>query len=1201
MGLIRKTPNQKIKILPKLKMNPAKVWALISLLFLFLSVFSWIVGDFSAKADIFENSTLIADSETEGEGGEEGERDVVEGSCDVAEEEGLSVICGVVKSARIENDGGYLTTGEPVENVTVAIFESNPESPTGKTIEGDLMHLFSSTTTNSEGQFRVKARELGPKEGNIYIAFLCGGRVAGLKRTQSSSDIPRLVTHVNCGSDKLSASIPPAKLNYVNRSGNFLTCLTNPLKNAIGGVLSWINVDSPQEVAFYNEPPVRISGWVTEENYDFRYLPKEKAKKVINMSDRNFLLNQGLDASDGAYWHKDCEIRYGNDATCSSANLGDDALTNNLLHYIPERPVDQAYRTKEIRFNFKQTGIDPISMYSYMKGVYGDVAKANIATQVQVEDNTDYSDVVSCKNLAASKQVIAEDEENLVNTKLTVSPGLGLSTPFECESRIENQDSDLDKAACKKESGGYLTWEEILNDQDLKDKYFRCDQLAIKGGIVHSDYFSEVTDDAGQWEGVRDVPFDLFKTEAANPFLTETNTIIPGEHSQKTLGVSGLSEEKNKLNVMDVPFSNSKSEEGKDEGGEEKTYGSSEIESFFNQDNGGEIVLWDIGAQNMPACSISVTSMLGKLENYVLDQVLDTEKRGLITNFFQGVEDHIISPVSGSANFSTGVSTLRDELLTKRFSNDYLDSVLRAGAKGEEVDLGDIKLLQKLAIVKGIIGDKETKSFGERDKITLLPKDLKIEYELNKENFEEKFPAYGSSEYPGSHEHYPWDAESKNRACDVYAGESGDDPYEVRTCKVTDCDVEVFTINPITGLPKLTYEDCNQTQIESCLIGDPARNVICKVKEAGPYDNVHALETAFEAYIRDGHDSDLNVEEPIGLDTLADESADLSNAFVSPYSGPVKEKKLATLDVEYSGNNSDYGKKGFDVPEPSGGVPEFMYTASAAPTGGAWGEMNDMYYHCNIEFMGEGSVGSNEVVMPTIEYQWDCPVIPVNTCSGDAWEEIEGMPSVSTVQPEALPAFMKLQTNYAQHPEVLEAYANGEEKTGIPCEVFAGIHFVEGGGSPNQGLEEGQPISPGELKQSVLNAAANLKAAADAEEKNKNIDDAELDDFETLVAALSMYNGSGNQQCWLGPSKNGCPIADTTYSKAGKCPPKWYAEDSMYALNWLDSRHRDMDLRFCSDEVPGDPCAYICDPPEIWQRPGAMTVATMLNAVSGSD
>ena len=133
--------------------------------------------------------------------------------CKYSNLEGLVYFCGYVKNS---------TDSSPVEGVTVAVYEELPKGPSalnptelysgsGK-YGGNLVHLFTSTSTNEAGHFEITGR----RDHNVYVAFLCGDNMlGGLKRIEELSRIEYLDEFVNCNSN---AYIMKSRVVY--RKGN---------------------------------------------------------------------------------------------------------------------------------------------------------------------------------------------------------------------------------------------------------------------------------------------------------------------------------------------------------------------------------------------------------------------------------------------------------------------------------------------------------------------------------------------------------------------------------------------------------------------------------------------------------------------------------------------------------------------------------------------------------------------------------------------------------------------------------------------------------------------------------------------------------------------------------------------------------------------------------------------------------------------
>jgi len=186
------------------------------------------------------------------------------------------------------------------------------------------------------------------------------------------------------------------------------------------------------------------------------------------------------------------------------------------------------------------------------------------------------------------------------------------------------------------------------------------------------------------------------------------------------------------------------------------------------------------------------------------------------------------------------------------------------------------------------------------------------------------------------------------------------------------------------------------------------------------------------------------------------------------------------------------------------------------------------------------------------------PAPPTSVCDGSSFEALN--PPQSTTS-EARSYFQSYISQNLK-PELVDVYAQAEQATGVPCEVLAGIHFIEGGNQPNASLQNGGPLT-GTLLESAIQAGNELKAKVGGQ----------INSWDSVITALSRYNGGGNSNCGM----------DSRYT--GACPPPEGIDDP-YATAWIDSGHLNMYLIYCSDYTK---CP---EPFPFFARPGALTVAT---------
>jgi hypothetical protein len=181
------------------------------------------------------------------------------------------------------------------------------------------------------------------------------------------------------------------------------------------------------------------------------------------------------------------------------------------------------------------------------------------------------------------------------------------------------------------------------------------------------------------------------------------------------------------------------------------------------------------------------------------------------------------------------------------------------------------------------------------------------------------------------------------------------------------------------------------------------------------------------------------------------------------------------------------------------------------------------------------------------------------TCEGVAFSKVEGLPEYATI-----PDFAKenFETYVAPQvtQELIDVYGQVEADTGIPCEIVAGIHWMEGGMNPDQSLLDGGPLR-GTLLEDATIAMEHLKDKMGMSDVAP--DQIQLN-YETLLMGLARYNGPGNANCtsnYLGEER------PTRWRSAGYCPVDMEGDDHIYPVNWIDDKHQEMDLIFCMDTV----------------------------------
>jgi hypothetical protein len=181
-----------------------------------------------------------------------------------------------------------------------------------------------------------------------------------------------------------------------------------------------------------------------------------------------------------------------------------------------------------------------------------------------------------------------------------------------------------------------------------------------------------------------------------------------------------------------------------------------------------------------------------------------------------------------------------------------------------------------------------------------------------------------------------------------------------------------------------------------------------------------------------------------------------------------------------------------------------------------------------------------------------------------------------------------------RHPNNIEAYKQASAATGVPWELLAGVHSVEGGSDPTHSLVSGRvigqnepdvvrsggcssqrtgpgipiPVSGGcgfaSLLDSAIYAANHLSQKIGHAPQN----------FQDAVTALSRYNGGGNRNC-----------GRTPYTS---CPAQFEGEDDPHPMSMFDVNHYPMYIVYCADLT-------LCSTPRLYQRIGVMAVVRALS------
>ncbi len=257
-----------------------------------------------------------------------------------------------------------------------------------------------------------------------------------------------------------------------------------------------------------------------------------------------------------------------------------------------------------------------------------------------------------------------------------------------------------------------------------------------------------------------------------------------------------------------------------------------------------------------------------------------------------------------------------------------------------------------------------------------------------------------------------------------------------------------------------------------------------------------------------------------------------------------------SINVTYSGTNIDVSSANTDLKLPHlGGISEYFLK-------GIQTALRPKGYGDPIAFANSSSLP--EIGLPT---ECSNEEVPPGTCDGSVFSKYNPPPKTTASGKNYFETYIFPYLS----SDLLAVYKEAERRTGVPCEVLAGIHFREGSNNPNQSLQNGGPIQ-GCLLESAETAGWQLAGAVGGT----------IDSWNELITALMRYNGPGNSNC-----------SDTNSIYSGPCPPP-EGIDHNYTVNWIDYSHLKMNIIYCWDYTKC-PLPYPID-----GRPGALTVATEL-------
>lgn len=1165
-----------------------------------------------------------------------GQEDTLFNGCPKSGHAGLASVCGTVKSALIEIDGGEITE-KPLEGITVALYEANPDSDTGL-INGKLTNLFSSTATNKNGQYHLTMRKIGPLNNNVYVVFFCNGELGWYKRLANSlKDHINIDASVSCSSrGEYVYTLPPSKLDFVDRSGS-IACVTR--------------VDStspePLDIGFKEvKPIVKVSSEAKEESYDSRYYDPDGDFSILGFTIGSYV---------GAYRREDCVWKKGKGPGDGKAAMEcdyddvrkktypQDFYTDPHLASLPEENNMEGYRQWEVRSDIQGKNASATAVSQASHGLLG-----SFDDRYSYRKNSDPSDFeyIDCEQLKLCNDPISMGDDISPNQQKCGGLAINLATPYTWVEIQKAVEENPDKPVCKHTNGEVMTVKDIMppwaasaHGYKMPREYFNPTYILMSGAAVET-WSQEVVGDSFAATAPRSEPFDVFKTATDDPTKTNLHIVYNEEGnasptkllrvvSPDDFGVKGG----NIADVLKTPYT-------------EDTYKP-------------DLVVYDGARDMVRLCPAAGVTGLDEVKNTDASKE-DEDKIILASNFRGTAEDQYGSLSAGTGSYFFGDKGLdRTGYLSQRVGlfgiismliRDLHDVCLRVASGGGALEYGKCAL----GWFASAIGDGGAKSFGKRTGYgsgsgelptpDIVPK--MVHYPLSEANFDENFPAYGQGGYPGEHADYPWNDVLDVLAggyCDVAPGPGNGPVTQIRTCKIVSCkyvwktseisaclsssrkkscvlikhpDGSGSCMSPgkgITCTPKYEVVDhersCELSESEACLISqhdtsgavaeDPPEGGkspevrVCDLWAAGPYK--------YQADLEEVVNASMEQEDTLGevsVELVTKKADIIALSFRTPGEPAISSPKDASVDWTHTNRVGSEGDKTWGAPVPTigSGFTDTLVQVVQTPTsfgGGGFDNLENLYYHCRL-----ADSMDNKIIPPRGQIKeegWNCPVyeVPdlVDTCKGDLFSNVQehgSMPRSTASEAETwfgryiAPLFAE-SNPYAK--DLITAYATAEAATGVPCEILAGIHSTEGSCGWGKSLLNGDPIPEGTMVANAISAAVHLKS------KQGGKPDVGTWKFEDYVTALSRYNGGGNANCPYGTASGTFPATPWISAKSISCPPPYAGWDDNYPMSMIDDKHVGMYFRYCYDRglCPGGFQEY--------NRAGALAVAILFHSL----
>ena len=798
--------------------------------------------------------------------------------CPCAEDTAMASICGIVSNANItksepkgsklfnSNSREVYSVREPIGGVTVSIYENDKDVPTGKPFGNLEKKLGECTTTPNEGKYHCLMRRINP--GNmVYVVFSCNGKLADMKIVPSVLDFVGLDADVDCNQGPYTYEPLPDVLTFAERD-RFLGCST-----------AGDSVD-PQVGYQEGELLTKMTD-IGVKGGDIRFT--EFDGWSANLFGGIDALGDAFEVSvgrkrEGAYWEKDCLIRYGGDygpggylpegggESVDDRNGGlereyaprvggifqfafndveekcnydpdgdgdgamedDDEKTAPFRYDIPTLSVEEEQqRAFQTRMQMQREYQDPRAFAQYNHLMLSDCIGEVF---LRYYESDDYDTPISCDAIANCTESVNDPYRN---THTTNGLGSRLGTVTDFEEILSGKERDPEDIVCYSDKHGEVKASQIqppFPDDSCTPGTAGCKyklsreynvwQFAIAASnSIKKPRTSETINDSPSRNAARGEPWYASGTEAKQPDLSGHNLLYSDD-----------SVAKNNSGLTSTRIASTQVSEA---GGVLANRFVSRVDAIDGiYDYTSERTVWDAGGDIKTICSLS--NVNGKLPE--IDK--ENEETFLNDNAFIGnEEDHQTSLTAGHSYHLTEWVLEREAILAEgqlltnfgMLARDYFDTMHRFAAGEAELlpFTGSISSLWSSIVGRRIANVQKSFAHRTNDLNAPQPAVYETQYEISEENFEELFPAYGEDGYPGdAGGAYPWNDLNEGDYCDVHPG-PGMKPKGMRTCKGT-CEIvqqkrfcRPFNVAEDGSCTRSSTETiktpCSATQYESCL------------------------------------------------------------------------------------------------------------------------------------------------------------------------------------------------------------------------------------------------------------------------------------------------------------------------------------------------------------------------------------------------